>query len=145
MESATAAVRSASLARARSALVYGGARGARRVVGAGPAAARARRRALVAVAVASHHQEHLEPLPSRAQEGGAVAVTTTQVSRVGPESCARVVRSRRRTVLPLCFGEVFFMQDDEAEVHANDAAAVAAETETSSPQLGKSAAMVRNF
>lgn len=28
-------------------------------------------------------------------------------------------------------------QDDEAEVHANDAAAVAAETETSSPQLGK--------
>jgi hypothetical protein len=37
------------------------------------------------------------------------------------------------------------MQDDEAEVHANDAAAVAAETETSSPQLGKSAAMVRNF
>jgi len=35
------------------------------------------------------------------------------------------------------------MQADEAEVHANDAAAAAAET--SSPQLGKSAAMVRNF
>ena len=91
MESATAAVRSTSHARARSALVYGGARGARRVVGAVPAAARARRRAPVVVAVASHHQEHLEPLPSRAQEGGAVAVATTQVSRVGPESCARVL------------------------------------------------------
>jgi len=34
------------------------------------------------------------------------------------------------------------MQADEAEIHANDAAAAA---ETSSPQLGKSAAMVRNF
>lgn len=87
MESATAAVRSASLARARPApLVHGRARGAGRVVGAG-LAARARRRALVAVA---SHQEHHEPLPPRAQEGGAVAVAT-QVSRGDPESCARLL------------------------------------------------------
>jgi len=37
------------------------------------------------------------------------------------------------------------MQADEAEIHANDAAAAAAAAETSSPQLGKLAAMVRNF
>ncbi|RLN31126.1 phosphoglucan, water dikinase, chloroplastic-like [Panicum miliaceum] len=66
MESATAAVRGAapSLARARVAFVCGGgARGPRRVVGAGLAARVRRRRALVAV-VSLH-----EPLPSRAQEG----------------------------------------------------------------------------
>jgi hypothetical protein len=44
----------------------------------------------------------------------------------------------------MMFWGVFSMQADEAEVHANDAApAAAAETETSSPQLGKSAAMSR--
>ncbi|AQK86313.1 uncharacterized LOC100279613 [Zea mays] len=101
MESATAAVRSASLARARPApLVHGRARGAGRVVGAG-LAARARRRALVAVA---SHQEHHEPLPPRAQEGGAVAVAT---------------------------------QADEAEVHAIDAPAAAAETSSSQLAAGK--------
>ncbi|KAJ1263149.1 hypothetical protein BS78_09G162000 [Paspalum vaginatum] len=70
MESVTAAVRGASLARAPAALVHGSARGARRVVGVG-LAARGRRRALVAVASL---QDHPEPLSSRAPEGGAVAV-----------------------------------------------------------------------
>jgi len=82
MESATAAVRGAgaSLARARAAFVRGGgARGPRRVVGAGGLAARGRRRRAL-VAVASLH----EPLPSRAQEGHVPAAP--QVSPSSPRS-----------------------------------------------------------